>query len=415
MTSQIEKKRNIKRNIKKEYKMIMISCILCLIAAGISYSKEKEERITTISRKEDGIVQHKELMVKVGNKEYPLELEVNAKENTQTQKLELLEKAKEKIENGSAFLGKNPNVNEISKQLNFPEFLMEGRVSCQWKSSPEGWIDDDGRMLYPKEKEESFTSQKVVLFVQLECEQVRTLAQKELTIIPFTDLNQREMQEQLQRLYTSNELIHPTEKEINLPESLQGKSIQWIQKKEKKSGYLLLLGLFASIAIIVTQKRKIKKEIRLRADKYQRQLPCFIQEMAVFLGAGLSVKGSFEKVAEAMMGQKGQEFLGIQIKEMLNRIKEGENELKAYQDFAEQVALTEYRRFIALIIQNIRKGTYQMSEMLNLMAREAYAEQLRQVRTQGEKVSTRLLVPMTILLCLVLVMVITPAIITNYR
>lgn len=56
-----------------------------------------------------------------------------------------------------------------------------------------------------------------------------------------------------------------------------------------------------------------------------------------------------------------------------------------------------------------------MSEMLNLMAREAYGEQLRQVRIQGEKVSARLLVPMVVLLCLVLVMVITPAIFTNYR
>ena len=200
-----------------------------------------------------------------------------------------------------------------------------------------------------------------------------------------------------------------------MPESFQGKTIQWIRKPVKKSGYFVVLGILASIAIWIAQKKKIKNEIQLRGERYQKQLPCFIQEMAVFLGTGMSVKKSFEKVSQAMLRQKEQEFLGKEIGEMLARIMEGENELKAYQDFGEQAAVPEYRRFMALIIQNIRKGTYQMSEMLNLMARQAYSEQLRQVRIQGEKVSARLLIPMVALLCLVLMMVITPAIFTNYK
>lgn len=43
------------------------------------------------------------------------------------------------------------------------------------------------------------------------------------------------------------------------------------------------------------------------------------------------------------------------LRQGLDRIKEGENELKAYQDFGEQATVPEYRRFMALIIQNIRK------------------------------------------------------------
>ena len=401
--------------------MIIGCCLLCLLAAGMTHREEKKEAITAISREEGIMVQKEKLRVKVGDKEYPMDLQVNPKELTQAQKMDLLEKAKDKIEKQNIFLGKNPTVNEISRSLYFPEFLMDGRVSCQWKSEPEGWIDFDGKILYPNEQLESrngvksFNRQKVILIVQLECEQVKTMVEKEVTLIPFVAMNQTEIKEQLQQLYTNNELAHKTDSEIHLPESIEGKPVQWNRRKEKKSGYFLLLGFLASLAILIAGKEKTKNEIRKRREKYEKQLPCFIQEMAVFLGTGMSVKGSFAKVSEAMLRQKEQKFLGIEIKEMLDRIKEGENELKAYQDFAEQTAVPEYRRFMALIIQNIRKGTYQMSEMLNLMARESYAEQLRQVRIQGEKVSTRLLIPMVVLLCLILVMVITPAIITNYR
>lgn len=398
--------------MNKEKRMIMICCLLCLLAAGIAHRTEKAEAITAISREEGSMLQEEMLTVKLGDKEYPMELQVKPKELTQAKKMDLLEQAKKKIQTQAIFLGKNPTINEISRPLYFPDFLMNERVSCQWKTEPEGWIERDGKIRYPKE---DFTSQKVIIIVELECEQVKTLVEKEVTIIPFVALGTKEIQAQLQKLYSNNEGIHKTKKEIKLPNSFQGKPIQWIRKKEKKSGYFLLLGIIASVAIYIARKEKAKKEIQGRAEKYQKQLPSFIQEMAVFLGTGMSVKGSFGKVSEAMMRQKEQAFLGIEIKEMLEKIMEGENELKAYQDFGEQVAVPEYRRFMALIIQNIRKGTYQMSEMLNLMAKEAYAEQLRQVRIQGEKVSTRLLIPMAVLLCLILVMVITPAIITNYR
>jgi len=401
--------------LTKEQKMIAGCCLFCLIAAVISLTKEKEKGITEISRNESSLIQKEKLIAQIGEKAYPFELEVKAKELTQNEKLELLEQASEEIKTQEIFLGKNPNTKEISRQLNFPEFLMNDRVSCQWTSQPEGWIDSNGTILYPKKNIQPFEKQKIMLMVQLECGQVKTTIQKEVTIIPFVARGNKEVQEQLQQIYTNNELEHQTDKEINLPESFQGKEIHWIQKPIKKSRYFVALGILASIAIWIAQKKKAKNEIQLRGERYQNQLPCFIQEMAVFLGTGMSVKKSFEKVSQAMLRQKEQQFLGKEIKEMLDRIKEGENELKAYQDFGEQAAVPEYRRFMALIIQNIRKGTYQMSEMLNLMAREAYGEQLRQVRIQGEKVSARLLIPMVVLLCLVLMMVITPAIFTNYK
>lgn len=399
----------------KEKKLIIGCCLLCLIAAVISLAKEKTRQITVISRKENSFTQKEKLIVQMGGKEYPLELEVKSKELSQKEKMNLLEKACEEINTQEIFLGENPNIKEISRRLNFPEFLMDDRVSCQWTTQPEGWIDSDGKILYPKENTQLFVKQKVMLIAQLECGQIKTTVKKEVTIIPFVAQGKKEIQEQLQQIYTNNELEHQTDKEVNLPESFQGKTIQWIRKPVKKSGYFVVLGILASIAIWIAQKKKIKNEIQLRGERYQKQLPCFIQEMAVFLGTGMSVKKSFEKVSQAMLRQKEQEFLGKEIGEMLARIMEGENELKAYQDFGEQAAVPEYRRFMALIIQNIRKGTYQMSEMLNLMARQAYSEQLRQVRIQGEKVSARLLIPMVALLCLVLMMVITPAIFTNYK
>ena len=50
-----------------------------------------------------------------------------------------------------------------------------------------------------------------------------------------------------------------------------------------------------------------------------------------------------------------------------------------------------------------------MSERLGQIAQESYVEQLRQVKIRGEKVSTKLLIPMGILLVMILLVVIVPA------
>ena len=95
--------------------------------------------------------------------------------------------------------------------------------------------------------------------------------------------------------------------------------------------------------------------------------------------------------------------------EMVQSIQKGENEIRVYQNFSQKVDVMEYRRLMSLIIQNICKGTYQMSERLGQIAQESYVEQLRQVKIKGEKVSTKLLIPMGILLIMILLVVIVPA------
>ena len=70
-----------------------------MIAAVISLTKEKEKKITEITRNESSLIQNEKLIAQIGEKEYPFELEVKAKELTQKEKLELLEQAIEENEN----------------------------------------------------------------------------------------------------------------------------------------------------------------------------------------------------------------------------------------------------------------------------------------------------------------------------
>ena len=63
----------------------------------------------------------------------------------------------------------------------------------------------------------------------------------------------------------------------------------------------------------------------------------------------------------------------------------------------------------ALLSQNLRKGSISLSARLKEEADAALKEQINQSRRIGEEVSTRLLIPMVMMLGIVMVMIMIPA------
>ena len=89
-------------------------------------------------------------------------------------------------------------------------------------------------------------------------------------------------------------------------------------------------------------------------------------------------------------------------------MKEGESESFAYEDFGKRIGLRSYMKLSSLITQNLRMGTGGMGKILDQEMREAFEDRKAYAKTRGEEASTKLLIPMLMLMGIVMLIVMVP-------
>lgn len=94
------------------------------------------------------------------------------------------------------------------------------------------------------------------------------------------------------------------------------------------------------------------------------------------------------------------------------QIESGLPEGKAYQIFGKRCRMHRYRKLGNMLEQNIRKGTAGLLEELKQEVQEALGDRKALTFRMGEEASTKLLMPMILLLGIVLIICIAPALMT---
>ena len=74
-----------------------------------------------------------------------------------------------------------------------------------------------------------------------------------------------------------------------------------------------------------------------------------------------------------------------------------------------RIAIPSITRFTSLLSQNLRKGSTDLTALLNEEAKIAFDERKRRARIKGEEAGTKLLLPMMMLMIVVMVLIMVPA------
>lgn len=90
-------------------------------------------------------------------------------------------------------------------------------------------------------------------------------------------------------------------------------------------------------------------------------------------------------------------------------MQDGMGERKAYENFGRRCCQPQYRKFASLLMQNVRKGTRGMQQLLDAEAEEAFQQRKAYARQLGEEAGTKLLLPMGLMLVLVFAILLLPA------
>jgi hypothetical protein len=319
----------------------------------------------------------------------------------------LFQQAKNEVD--ESFLGENPSTEVISKNVVLRDEYANGLVDAKWSFSPNKIIRNDGKIDYEEMGEDTL----VMCTVDFEAYE-QELSYSFPVYVKMPDVNEKEgflyyVQKTLNDLNQTNQ----NEEGIDLPTEVKGCHIVWKRNYPYTGLEISLLGVFAGILIIFGKKYDSYKNMEKKMKEFEDSYPEIISALTLYMGAGLSVCQAFEKIGQSYQkklqknGKRNDLYENVLI---LNReIQDGKNMRIAFEGFGRRCLHPAYKKMMMLLEQNIRKGNEYLLEQLEREEKNVYESRQRKIKMAGEVASTKLLIPMTGLLGMVLIVLVVPA------
>lgn len=310
-------------------------------------------------------------------------------------------------------LNGNPSADEVRMDLVLPGWWEEYGVDIQWKTDGE-IIDSTGKL---HNQEIPREGRQVCLEAVLSDGRHETSRKLDLTVFP------PEMTEEEQKVGRFlQELDHADREQegqdyLDLPETFEGRPLRYERPGIREFWALPFLGIGAAVLIEIKEKERKKQEKERRDFLLMRDYPEILSKLAVFLGAGMTVRASWEQIVrryekeleEGRISRRpAYEEMKKTLADMEKRVPEG----KAYQEFGRACGLLPYRKLAGFLEQNRREGMKNLRNLMKLEMAAAFEERKNLARKQGEEASTRLLVPLFLMLAVVMAMVMVPALLS---
>lgn len=199
---------------------------------------------------------------------------------------------------------------------------------------------------------------------------------------------------------------------VELPEQAAGQSIMWYPENDHT--WLMLAGLTACAvcAMMLGQQKEEEKALAEREKRMKLAYPDIVSRLSLYMGAGISSRKAWERIAAGYRNRtsgpvnEAYEEMCTTLYEMQNGVPES----IAYEKFGARCRLPSYLKLGALLSQNLRKGTRNLSGLLEEESREAFENRKAYAKKLGEECESRLLFPMLLMLLTILVMVMYPAV-----
>ncbi|MGI6020677.1 MAG: type II secretion system F family protein [Lachnospiraceae bacterium] len=213
-----------------------------------------------------------------------------------------------------------------------------------------------------------------------------------------------------------HESDNPFDEKLLLPDTVNGKTISWSDKKSRTWIIILFYGITFAFLVILLCKQKIKRERKCRSDIMLLDYPNIVNKLVLFLNAGMSMRGAITKIALDYRDslKKGNETRwGFEeILAVYNEMNLGISEYDAYRNMGRRCSVSKYKTLSTLLLQNLMRGSRELIDILEREASDAFEERKKKARILGEEAGTKLLFPMIIMLGLILMILIIPAFIS---
>ena len=405
------KKLKIKDNINYEirdfyYKKIRLVGLVCFICGilgivfcfvskvgGIELSKLIRPTYSEVSKEY-------ELEVLSDGKAESIKLNVNSKEYTIEEAEEICDEAFVKWK--EEFCGKNKNLNSIVNNVNLPDSIQNYDVSFEYYLLEDSYIDYEGNIDYENAifiDGKCNASLTVICYLgEYQCEQ-----NVEYTIIE----PDKSLEDKIQDIIDNQ---NKYSEDIELPQKIDTEKLSYFTKKEDANKwFFLLIAIIAVVVIYIGKDSDISKEVKKRDEQLRMDYAEIVSMFSLLQYTGQSIKNTWNKIVSSYDGNKNKRYAYEEMKLVKNKIDNGVSERQAYKEFGRRCGIQEYIRFANIIEQNLLKGSNSMKSQFKQEVLEASKNKIALAKKKAEECSTKLLIPMVMMLIIAMAILIVPA------
>lgn len=168
-------------------------------------------------------------------------------------------------------------------------------------------------------------------------------------------------------------------------------------------GYVLLLivaepsikNLLIGVSIIWLAFRIpdewLKRRAKRRKAAIARELPVFLNTLAIVTEAGLNLVPAIQEVC-----QRGRGVLVEELRLALREVAMGQAQGAAFTAMAQRCGEPELAKFVSILVQGLEKGSSGVVKILKSQARESWLNRRKHAEELGQKASFKLFVPLLI-------------------
>ena len=401
--------------LKTEYygKKTAICLAVLLVGTGFG-AAAKFSAMDKVVLSEDGTVVRgnyregaQEITVKTdyGQRQMDFQVEVEPRILAGEEAEKLLEDLIEKLP--EYVLGSNDSLQNVTSDLDLRQKYGDFPVSVRWESSNPGRISDSGQIFSLEEEAEVTLSYWLTYRAQEKSGELTVILRP--PVLAEEELLHMELQEALRE--SQDESLG--QDKWRLPSEWRGESIHWRQVVEDNSLILWGIAMVTAVGVFLFLDRDLHEQMEKRRKVLRREYPEIVHKLVLFVGAGMTIRGAFQKIArdyEAKRDEGGRASPAYEeILYTCRELRSGISEGLCYEHLGKRAGLQEYIRLSALLAQNLKRGSSTLLERLRDEAEKAAQERLQEGKKMGEEAGTKLLVPMVLMLAVVMAIIMIPA------
>lgn len=340
-------------------------------------------------------------------KKVPLAVRIGERRYTKEQAAVAIHMAAEEL--SAQIAGGNESLEQVQSRLELVTWLDKYGISVRWQPDDTELISASGEVFNsgcPESGRETFLTAtlKAGEYAEDYIYRVNVLppgrTQEEKELAAFENfLMEKEEEQKYSEVFI-------------LPEEFEGKTLTYSADRGRSSLMFPLLGILAAILLPLKDRQREQEAKKKRECQMMMDYSEILSRLVVFLGAGLPVRKAWAKIVEDYRRTEEKAGKRAAYEEMAAAyylMQRGVPEIQAYSEFGNRCRVLPYRKLAGILEQNVKNGSKSLTPVLEAEMEAAFEQRKNLARRLGEEASTKLLLPLFMMLLIVMVMITVPA------
>ncbi|MEE1228667.1 MAG: type II secretion system F family protein [Lachnospiraceae bacterium] len=353
-----------------------------------------------------------EVVLKKGRKQKYYTLKVSDRTLTEKEKIEYFKNFFHKLED--KICGKNSSLRQVNQPLNLVDSLDGYPFSLDYEINDD-YLSSNGELSEKADQMHEGQRHGTEIIVTAQYEDVKETHTYHIGIIPQVRKHKRlTLMQKVEKKIREVERQSRTKPTVKLPESYHGVFI-----KEPKEGVtpggvamIMILGI---VVLVSNNYSKLKENRKKNEDESIRDFAQIVHMFVLLSGAGLSMSSTVHRIVkdyQERKQRKGNRYAYDQLALMCYQMDTGMSQKEACLNWGKRFDAVNYQKLSLILVQNLSKGSRETKAMMEEVERDAFRQRMDRARKEGEEASTKMLLPMIVLLLLVMLIVMYPAVIS---